>query len=50
MHNNMPQLMETRDRVGRHQLLINQQAQSWEKESVLRLVEKAAKVRDPFLW
>lgn len=25
---NMPQLMETRDRVGRHQLLINQQGQS----------------------
>lgn len=48
MHN-MPKLVETRDRVGRHQLLINQQGQSWEKESVLRLVEKAAKVRDPSL-
>lgn len=47
MHNNMPQLMETRDRVGRHQLLINQQGQSWEKESALRLVEKAAKLEIP---
>lgn len=47
MHNNMPQLMETRDRVGRRQLLINQQGQSWEKESVLRLVEKAAKLEIP---
>lgn len=49
VHSNMPKFMETRDRVGRHQLLINQQGQSWEKESVLRLVEKAAEVRGPSL-
>lgn len=49
VHNNIPKFMETRDRVGRHQLLINQQGQSWEEESVLRLVEKAAKVRGPSL-
>ena len=32
---NMPKLMQTRDGVGRHQLLINHQGQSWERESAL---------------
>lgn len=32
--------MQTRDGVGRHQLLINHQGQSWERESALKLVEK----------
>lgn len=43
---NIPKLMQTRDGVGRHQLLINHQGQSWERESALKLVEKAARVRD----
>lgn len=50
MHNNMPRLMETHDRLGSNQLFINQQGQSWEKGSVFRLEEKAAKVRDPSPW
>lgn len=47
MHNNMPKLMETHDRVGSNHLFINQQGQSWEKGSIFRLEEKAVKVRDP---
>lgn len=38
--------MQTRDGVGRHQLLINQEGQSWEKDSALKLVEEAARVKD----